>query len=60
MSISSNGMNGKKLLLISFIIVFWSLIIFSIAGYFETEDSYGEMSEMIAYSHEHILYIISS
>ena len=37
----------------TFMIVFGSLIIFSIAGYFETRDSHGEMSEMIAYSHEH-------
>ena len=44
---------NKKLLLIAFIIVFGSLIAGSILGYFEAGDSYGEMSEMIAYSHEH-------
>lgn len=44
---------NKKLLLIAFIIVFGSLIAGSIVGYFEAGDSYGEMSEMIAFSHEH-------
>ena len=44
---------NKKLLLIAFIIVFGSLIVGSIAGYFEAGDSYGEMSEMIAFGHEH-------
>lgn len=44
---------NKKLLLIAFIIVFGSLIVGSIVGYFEAGDSYGEMSEMIAYGHEH-------
>jgi uncharacterized membrane protein SpoIIM required for sporulation len=44
---------NKKLLLIAFIIVFGSLIAGSILGYFEAGDSYGEMSEMIAFSHEH-------
>ena len=44
---------NKKLLLIAFIIVFGSLIAGSILGYFEAGDNYGEMSEMIAYSHEH-------
>ncbi|WP_296782793.1 stage II sporulation protein M [uncultured Methanobrevibacter sp.] len=44
---------NKKLLLIAFIIVFGSLIVGSIVGYFEAGDSYGEMSEMIAFSHEH-------
>ena len=44
---------NKKLLLIAFIIVFGSLIIGSIVGYFEAGDSYGEMSEMIAFGHEH-------
>lgn len=44
---------NKKLLLIAFLIVFGSLIIGSILGYFEAGDSYGEMSEMIAFSHEH-------
>ncbi|WP_405290086.1 stage II sporulation protein M [Methanobrevibacter sp.] len=44
---------NKKLLLIALIIVFGSLIIGSIVGYFEAGDSYGEMSEMIAYGHEH-------
>ena len=32
---------NKKLLLIAFIIVFGSLIVGSIAGYFEAGDSYG-------------------
>jgi len=41
------------LLLIAFIIVFGSLIVGSIVGYFEAGDSYGEMSEMIAFGHEH-------
>ena len=44
---------NKKLLLIAFIIVFGSLIVGSIVGYFEAGDSYGEMSEMIAFGHEH-------
>lgn len=46
---------NRKLLLIAFIIVFGSLIAGSIAGYFEAGDSYGEMSEMIAFGHEHNL-----
>ena len=44
---------NKKLLLIAFVIVFGSLIVGSIVGYFEAGDSYGEMSEMIAFGHEH-------
>ena len=44
---------NKKLLLIAFIIVFGSLIVGSIVGYFEAGDNYGEMSEMIAFGHEH-------
>ena len=44
---------NKKLLLIAFIIVFGSLIVGSIVGYFEAGDSYGEMSEMIEFGHEH-------
>ena len=44
---------NKKLLLIAFIIVFGSLIVGSIVGYIEAGDSYGEMSEMNAFGHEH-------
>jgi uncharacterized membrane protein SpoIIM required for sporulation len=44
---------NKKLLLIAFVIVFGSFIVGSIVGYFEAGDSYGEMSEMIAFGHEH-------
>lgn len=44
---------NKKLLLIAFIIVFGSLIVGSVIGYFEAGDSYGEISELIEYAHEH-------
>ncbi len=44
---------NKKLLLIAFIIVFGSLIVGSLIGYFEAGDSYGQMSQMINYAHEH-------
>lgn len=44
---------NRKLLLIAFLIVFGSLIVGSIVGYFEAGDNYGEMSEMIAFGHEH-------
>lgn len=44
---------NKKLLLIAFIIVFGSLIVGSMIGYFEAGDSYGEMTEIINFAHEH-------
>lgn len=44
---------NEKLLLIAFIIVFGSLIVGSIIGYLEAGDSYGQMTEMINYAHEH-------
>jgi len=44
---------NKKLLLIAFIIVFGSLIIGSLIGYFEAGDNYGQMTQMINYAHEH-------
>lgn len=44
---------NRKLILISLIIVFGSLIVGSMIGYFEAGDNYGQMSEMIAYAHEH-------
>ena len=44
---------NKKLLLIAFLIVFGSLIVGSVIGYFEAGDSYGEMTEIINFAHEH-------
>ncbi len=44
---------NKKLLLIALIVVFGSLIVGSIIGYFEAGDSYGQMTQMIFYAHEH-------
>lgn len=43
---------NKKLLLIAFIIVFGSLIVGSLIGYFEAGDSYGQMSQMIEFANE--------
>ena len=46
---------NKKLLLIAFVIVFGSLIVGSLIGYFEAGDSYGQMSQMIDFAHENNL-----
>lgn len=43
---------NKKLLLIALIIVFGSLIVGSLIGYFEAGDRYGQMSQMIEFAHE--------
>lgn len=44
---------NKRLLLIAFIIVFGSLIVGSLVGYFEAGDNYGQMTQTFTYMHEH-------